>query len=322
MSDSGQIFSSMGNLSIGSNGQDVLNIQLALNTRPPSRLPQLNPDGIFGKKTDLRVREFQTNRRLFVDGIVGPQTMAALVGGEQEPTGIRNCCNPENFTMGQQRDIADFFQKDRLKSGNQFGFAIRGSSVAAPSTGSGPIRMLDDTQKSIAVTVYGASLDFSSIFISNKKGLGGRPFTIAFKDTNQIVQIMNCGTFAPDRKTLIHELAHVWQSQHHSDKFRFMVNAVDSQAGAVVASTAAALDDPIVLLNVDFPAFFPFDAYAYNPGLPFANMAAEQMAKAIENGETAIVSHIKGVTMNMIDSSCVAALSKPGFADRRMPGVK
>jgi hypothetical protein len=170
--------------------------------------------------------------------------------------------------------------------------------------------------------VYGESLDFSSIFISNITGFGGRPFTVAFKDTNQIVQIMNCGTFAPDRKTLIHELAHVWQSQHHSDNFRFMVNAVDSQAGAVVASTAAAIDDPIVILNSDFPAFYPFDAYAYNPGLPFANMAAEQMAKAVENGETAVVAHVKSVTMNMIDSSCMAALSKPGFADRRMPGVK
>jgi len=49
---------------------------------------------------------------------------------------------------------------------------------------------------------------------------------------------------------------------------------------------------------------------------------AEQMAQAIENGESAIVAHVKGVTKNVIDSSLIAALSKPGYGDHRVPGVK
>lgn len=35
-------------------------------------------DGIFGPKTEQAVRRFQMNNNLLVDGIVGPQTFAAL----------------------------------------------------------------------------------------------------------------------------------------------------------------------------------------------------------------------------------------------------
>lgn len=323
MGDIGSIFSSTRNLSTGSTGQDVSNVQLSLNNRPPSNLPQLNPDGIFGQKTDARVREFQRNIGLVVDGIVGPQTIKALAGDEYDPAGYGcKCCNPENFSMGQSREASDFFRNQRINSGNQFGFSSGRSSGTSSAASLGILRMLSIGQQADASAVYGASLDFSTIYISNKKGLGNRPFTIAFNNGTEIVQIMNCGTFSPRRDTLIHELAHVWQSQHHSNKFRYMVNAVDSQAGAIVASTAAAVSDPFVALNKNFPTFYPFDAYAYHPGLPFSSMAAEQMAKAIENGEGAIVAHVKGVTKNMVDPSLVTALSRTGFADHRLPGVK
>jgi len=326
MSDTRQTFSSMRNLSIGSSGKDVSDLQQSLNKRPPSGLSELVPDGVFGKKTNARVIEFQKNKGLVPDGVVGPKTRAALAGSEPG-TADRgcNCSNTENFSLGQPREFADFFRNNRIKSGNKLGFAVSSSSSssgASTASGSGPLRMLDTAQKALAIRFFGSSLDFSTIFISNKTGIGGRPFTIAFKDSNQIVQIMNCGSFTPVWSTLIHELGHVWQSQHHSNKFRFMVNAVDSQAGAIVASTAAVIDDPIVALNTNFPTFYPFDAYAYNPGLPFANMAAEQMAKVIENAEGAVLAHVRSVTMNMVDSACVSALSRPGFADRRMPGVK
>ncbi len=323
MSETGPIFSSFGNLSIGSAGQDVSDVQLSLNNRPPSSSPQLDPDGIFGKMTDTRVREFQRNNRLVVDGIVGPQTRAALAGNEP---GISNygcdCCQPEDLSMGQNREYTEFFRNNRVNAGSQFGFTGSGITIASAATGCGPLRMLDDTQKAFARTVYGESLDFSTIYISTKKGFGGRKFTAAFPDSNETVQIMALGSYSPGRNLLIHELAHVWQSQHHSNKYRFMYNAVDSMKEALKASGLAIFGDPMVSLNHWYPMYYPFDAYAYDPSAPFSSLAAEQMAKAIENGEVAIVAHIKGVTMNMVDSSCVTALSKPGYADHRLPGIK
>jgi peptidoglycan hydrolase-like protein with peptidoglycan-binding domain len=36
------------------------------------------PDGVFGPKTELAVKNFQKDNRLFVDGIVGPRTWLKL----------------------------------------------------------------------------------------------------------------------------------------------------------------------------------------------------------------------------------------------------
>jgi hypothetical protein len=325
MSNIGGIFSSNNSdLSIGSNGGDVSDLQNALNNRPPSSLPALNPDGIFGQKTDARVREFQRYKQLAVDGIVGPITRAALIGDDPDINYLRcDCCQPENFPMGHSSEFADFFKNKKANSRPRFGFTGSAAVSGASSAGSsGPLRMLTDSQITLAKSVYGDSLDFSSIFISNKKGLGNRQFTMAFPDSNDTVQIMNLGTYSPGRNLLIHELGHVWQSQHHSNKYRFMYNAVDSMKEALKASGLAVITDPMVSLNHNFPTYYPFDSYAYDPSTPFANLAAEQMAQAIENGESAIVAHVKGVTKNVIDSSLIAALSKPGYGDHRVPGIK
>lgn len=62
----------------GSKGPDVKEIQAALNYHIRRPAMPLNPDGIFGPKTDDRVREFQKRAGLVVDGIVGPNTLAVL----------------------------------------------------------------------------------------------------------------------------------------------------------------------------------------------------------------------------------------------------
>jgi hypothetical protein len=309
----GSIFSTGKNLSIGNTGKDVTDVQLSLNNRRPMLLPFLATDGIFGAKTDARVREFQRNNGLKIDGIVGPITRAALAGGDPTPSWLGcDCCNPEIIPFGHSRQYAEFFRNNRIRKSSSVGHA------GSP----GPLRFLNDTEKNVARTVYGNSLDFSTIYISKQKGLGGRSFTMAFPGDNETVQIMNLGTDTPGRNLLIHELAHVWQSQHHSNKYRFMANAVDSMKEAMKASVLAVPNDPMVSLNHNFPAFYPYDAYAYNPSATFASLAAEQMANAIEHGEPGIVGHVRGVTLNTVDPACVSALSKAGYGDRRVPGVK
>jgi peptidoglycan hydrolase-like protein with peptidoglycan-binding domain len=61
----------------GSEGQDVQNAQTALNKVNPDAM-QLKADGVFGDKTDARVKAYQKNNNLKVDGIVGPKTSASL----------------------------------------------------------------------------------------------------------------------------------------------------------------------------------------------------------------------------------------------------
>ncbi|MCG7940367.1 MAG: peptidoglycan-binding protein [Candidatus Thiodiazotropha lotti] len=68
----------------GTSGLAVAYVQNLLNARMPP--PPLWVDGIFGPKTDSRVRQYQASRRLAVDGIVGPMTLASLEAG---PPAIR-----------------------------------------------------------------------------------------------------------------------------------------------------------------------------------------------------------------------------------------
>ncbi len=65
----------------GSRGRMVQALQVIINRLGPSLLSLLKEDGIFGPKTNARVREFQLQNRLTADGIVGPKTKKALADG-------------------------------------------------------------------------------------------------------------------------------------------------------------------------------------------------------------------------------------------------
>ncbi len=64
----------------GSTGLQVAYCQNLLNARLTAQ-PCLWVDGMFGPKTDARVRQFQSMKGLKPDGVVGPQTWAALEAG-------------------------------------------------------------------------------------------------------------------------------------------------------------------------------------------------------------------------------------------------
>jgi peptidoglycan hydrolase-like protein with peptidoglycan-binding domain len=64
-----------GLLSVGSRGENVALLQAALEV---NLIDTGTVDGIFGRKTDAAVREFQSSHGLVVDGLVGPKTWERL----------------------------------------------------------------------------------------------------------------------------------------------------------------------------------------------------------------------------------------------------
>src|ERR1051325_2535379 len=78
------MITSLVSLRLGSSGAYVRRLQTLLNSRliPP---PNLSEDGVFGPKTDMAVKRFQTQRALVAAGVVGHITMTAL-GMKQSQT--------------------------------------------------------------------------------------------------------------------------------------------------------------------------------------------------------------------------------------------
>ena len=73
----------------GDSNPQVRDLQIALNAALfPS--PNLVTDSVFGSNTEFAVRRFQGERRIKVDGIVGPVTQCVLRGGRRPPPTIHN----------------------------------------------------------------------------------------------------------------------------------------------------------------------------------------------------------------------------------------
>ena len=302
-------------LTIGSTGPDVSQVQGLLNRRPPTLFPPLKTDGVFGPKTAARVKEFQRNNGLKIDGLVGPKTLGQLRGASVAPRTGLLCDNPDPANLSSGLAI----RNSLVSSGGPIG-QVRLAAFSFP--GVPAIRSLTAFQINTAKNTYGGSLDFSRIFITDRKGAGGRPFTIAVTTpVTGTIQVMNCGTFTPDQDTLIHELAHVWQSQHHSSPTQFITNAVSSQAAAVAANGLEVSLDRSVAANADFPVHFPFSAYVFTPGKTFGEYAAEQIANAVEHGDGAIIAHVRSVGVGVVDGANVTSLATSRIGDRRTPGV-
>lgn len=65
-------------LSVGMTGEDVRQIQLALNLQPGLSGPPLNSNGVFDAATEQRVRDYQVKKGLPVTGVVDFKTRLAL----------------------------------------------------------------------------------------------------------------------------------------------------------------------------------------------------------------------------------------------------
>jgi hypothetical protein len=124
------------------------------------------------------------------------------------------------------------------------------------------IRPLTPAERNIAKSVYGNTINFNLVKVTNTVGLQSRPWTT---NTPPLYTI-NVGVSAYADLTdfsllLIHELGHVWQGQHGMP---FMSNSAYHQTMAAIQN------------NGD-----PSGAYVYVPGQQWSKYNSEQQASII-----------------------------------------
>ena len=156
-------------------------------------------------------------------------------------------------------------------------------------------RCLSAEEVTTAKAYYANSLDYDRIYISDGLGASNRPVTVALPVDGRWIVVLNVGPYAyanpnasSQKATLIHELAHAWQSQHHpKEPMRFMMNCALCQAAAAAATAAAAINSNrwVRLATPGVPdlQLGPADAYSYVPGKPFGDYGGEQIAQQVED---------------------------------------
>ena len=159
-------------MKMGERGEAVRVLQLALLSLDfPMPVSTQNytklPDGIYGKETYQTVKAFQARYSLQQDGIVGRDTLGKLdkLFSASVNPGYRACgncykncgpCTPPHLI--------------------QAAFASPSSSGGTAQLPSSIPRFMTLAEQTKARTVFGNSLDFSSILISDGLGLNGRAF--------------------------------------------------------------------------------------------------------------------------------------------------
>jgi hypothetical protein len=336
----------------GAVGSHVAKIQTALRLLDGAQIDGAELSGKrYGRSTAAAVLAYKTKRGIInrayqskPDDIVGKMTIAAL---DQEMFARENdpqldtdevCCNGDPFAVSMQPVVAQQFAEQlslqpgaALANAPSGALGFVGAVPASFSTFSllSHFKPISAPQIAVATPVFGSSIDFRFVFLSDFKGASGRAFTIVVAG----MAVMNCGTFTPSNDKLIHELVHVWQSQHHSKPAAFIENSVKSQALAVTENEALALIDPTLKANPRFPSQFPRSPYACITGKPFSEYAAEQIAKQVERNFLAgagtpvaiatdpIVAHIKAVGPRGVDADNVTGLTTARTEDKRTTGA-
>jgi hypothetical protein len=264
-------------------------------------------DGDNGKNTRDAIKRFQSDNGLQQVGYVGPKTEAALIKANalltisptssptSSPTTSTPTCSPTKALPASMSTLLVLIDA-LLKKIPLLGY----SGIVIPSDA----RFLDCREETLANTIFGNSLDYSRIIITDGLGFSGRAFTIVIQISGKFYVIMMLGT-SPLDDTLIHELTHAWQSQHHgSDPQAFMWAAVKCQLMALAdiplaKSSAAAIAYSKIIPSIVTNDLFKIaaatkasaaaaanedtSAYAYIPGFSFEMYGAEQIAQLIED---------------------------------------
>lgn len=210
-------------------------------------------------------------------------------------------------------------------------------------------RRLDASEVTEARQTYGDSLVYDAIYVSDGIGASGRPFTMALPTAGGVaaaagagrhswIVVLNLGPSAfqtpnLNKFTLIHELAHAWQSQHHPQPWQFMVNCVKSQAAAEVATAA---NHPLASLASPIPGVLQVlkgnrgdaSAYAYLPGKSFGDYGGEQIAQQVEDtlsggsaGALIIRDRMRSIPAGRRDPENIRSLSTVRYEYKNTPYV-
>jgi peptidoglycan hydrolase-like protein with peptidoglycan-binding domain len=307
---------------------------------------KLKVDGDAGTNTINAIKSFQLKNGIDAIGKVGPLTEAALIKANAliaAPTPVVTPVPGSTFNCSPAPAMPASISSILALTNTMIAkIPLVGSTgIVNPTTA----RYLNCTEQSIAYSTFQNSLDYSKIFITNGLGFSGRPFTIAIPIAGKYYVIMMLGN-SPSNGTLIHELVHAWQSQHHgSNPQAFMWAAVLSQlkaladvplakstAAAVVYSKILPTNNPYTLYQATKSAAIAFAnedscAYAYIPGKDFDKYGAEQIAQQVEddflgnNSNPKITNIIKSVAVNTRSILNEASLSIIGFERKSAPNV-
>lgn len=287
-------------IKMGESGEGVRVLQLAfMSLEYPMPISTKNytqePDGIFGAETFSAVKTFQGRNGLQQDGIVGRDTLGKLDQlFSAEVKNLRPACGNCYRTTAPSHPAS----------------LIQAALGASHSTGTGGaqlptgLRFMTTPEENKAKTVFGNSLVFSKILISDGLGLNGRAFVTTLPPVAVPgplnFAVVNWGP-SPDDGTFFHELTHVWQSQHHVLPGAFMVNALASQGVAEV---------------------FGGSAYAFIPGRLFIRYGAEQTAQQVERGKADIINHVRAFPPLVPDPTNIPAPGIPFWETPGAPGVE
>jgi len=279
----------------GESGKGVLVVQQALLDTGTMASALGAVDGAFGAKTEACVKAFQTKNRLVTDGLVGKQVLSKLsdllgtvvtrswtcgTPFVKAPVCTQECPALSTLLATPMTSLAGRTLRSVVPGGAGSG----SGGMAIPTS----LRFLTASEQAMATGVFGSSLFYWKILISNGLGLEGRPLTTIGPFPGFVT--LNLGPATISTSLLIHELTHAWQSQHHPIAIQFMVNSAQSQAAAMIAGG---------------------DAYKYTPGKSFGMYAAEQIAQQVEDGQSPIVSHVKGASSWLPDGANILSLSVP-----------
>jgi hypothetical protein len=267
--------------SVGANGKnltpDVETVQTLLNRVPPNDggpAAPLKVDGLCWQKTTAAIERFQK----IACGFKWPDRLIA----PKQKTWIQLDKYDQPATPPPPEDLpkCGTYQPGLTSSlapgGTSNSFFV-GKYLPVP---------LDAWQRSVATSVFGTSLDLDAILVVYRTPPGAKGLCLVGPLHGQNTLILSSSV----KELLIHELTHVWQSQHHSVPGKYMWNSIESQKLADARGESA---------------------YWYVKGSPFGENAAEQIADQVENGEPLIVSHIRSRAVRFKDPLNIDSLKTP-----------